>query len=234
MKRSIISARLCAAVLGLSLVWCHQTFAVPVITVTETTPGQLTLFNGSSIWFIYGFEIERPASASNPTTTQLGWSAYTCTLSCNVGAFGGFGYILDGGNPFVAGIAPGASSSSFSFRGVSGNSFPDGTSNTISLPESLIFVFAAALVSPISDGTSNTILLPEIVRFGFPGSIHPEITDGTSNTIFFGEGLPVPAPPRRWPARPDARRARPAWPAWLAATTQGYILRRNRAALRRR
>jgi hypothetical protein len=115
-KRSIISARLCAAVLGLSLVWCHQTFAVPVITVTETTPGQLTLFNGSSNWFIYGFEIERPASASNPTTTQLGWSAYTCTLSCNVGA-GGFGYVLDGGNPLEAGIAPGASSSSFFFVG---------------------------------------------------------------------------------------------------------------------
>jgi hypothetical protein len=78
--------------------------------------------------------------------------------------------------------------------GGSGNSFPDGTSNTISLPESLIFVFAAALVSPISDGTSNTILLPEIVRYGFRGSIRPEITDGTSNTIFVGEGLPVPGP----------------------------------------
>ena len=193
MKRSIISARLCAAVLGLSLVGCHQTFATPItplITVTETTPGHLTLFNGSSNWFIYGFEIQRPVLASNPMTTQLGWFAYNCTFSCNVDASSGFGYLLNGlGNPFQEGIAPGASSSNFSFA-VSGNSFPDGTSNTIFFTEPLkIFVFAATLVSPISDGTSNTIQFPETVRSGFRG-----IADGTSNTISFGEALSVPGP----------------------------------------
>jgi hypothetical protein len=190
MKRSIISARLCAAVLGLSLVWCHQTFAIPVITVTETQPGRLTLFNASSNWFIYGFEIARPASASNPTTSQAGWSTYTC-ITCNVSASSGFGYLLnDLGNPFQEGIAPGASSSNFFFTDSGGNSIPDGTSNTIFFTESLeIFVFAAALVSPISDGTSNTIQFPETVRSGFRG-----IADGTSNTISFGEALPVPGP----------------------------------------
>jgi hypothetical protein len=194
MKRSIISARLCAAVLGLSLVWCHQTFATPVtplITVTETTPGHLTLVNGSSNWFVYGFEIERPAFSGNPTTTQLGWSAYTCTFSCNVDASSGFGYLLNGlGNPFQDGIAPGAVSSNFSFTTSGGNGIPDGTSNTIFFTEPLeIFVFAATLVTPISDGTSNTIQFPETVRSGFRG-----IADGTSNTISFGEALSVPGP----------------------------------------
>jgi len=192
--RSMISARLCAAVLGLSLVWCDQTCATPVtplITVTETTPGHLTLLNGSSNWFIYGFEIQRPAFASNPTTTQLEWSAYTCTFSCSVNASSGFGYLLNSfGNPFQNGIAPGASSSNFFFTSSGGNGIPDGSSNTIFFAEPLeIFVFAATLVSPISDGTSNTIQLPETVRSGFRG-----IADGTSNTISFEETLSVPGP----------------------------------------
>ena len=195
------SARLgfCAAVIGLSLIAPHQALAAPVITVAEIAPGQFKLSNHSSNWFIYGFEIEQPANASNPTTTAP-WSAYTCTLSCNVGAPAGFGYVLNG-NPFTAGIAPGTSSSIFLFvdAGDAGSNIVDATSNTIIFPESLqIFVFAATLVvSPITDGTSNTIQFPEIpVQFGFRGSIDREITDGTSNTIFFGESLITPSPAR--------------------------------------
>jgi hypothetical protein len=201
------SARLCAAVLGLTLVWCHHTFAAPVITVTQISPGQLKLINGSSNWIIYGFEIEKPLFASNPTTTQTGWSAYTCTLSCNVSASSGFGYILDSlENPFQRGIAPGGSSSNFSFTS---SGFFDGTSNTLQFPELIgpldIFVFATALVSSFPDGTSNTIQFPEIgqatfpVRFGFRGTLTPQITDGNSNTIFVGEMLITAVPePSTW------------------------------------
>ena len=83
--------------------------------------------------------------ASNPTTTQDGWSAYTC-ISCNVGASSGFGYLLnDLGNPFQEGIAPGASSSNFFFTVSGGNSFPDGTSNTIFLPSHSTFSFLRLL-----------------------------------------------------------------------------------------
>ena len=197
------SARLCAAVLGLTLVWCHQTYAAPVITVTEIFPGQLKLVNGSSNWFIYGFEIEKPQFANNPATTQTGWSAYTCTFSCNVAASSGFGYILNGlENPFERGIAPGGSSSNFSFTN---SGFFDGTSNTLQFPELTgpleIFVFATALVSSFPDGTSNTIQFPEDgqpafpARFGFRG----RLVDGSSNTIFFGETLITAVPePSTW------------------------------------
>jgi hypothetical protein len=201
------SARLCAAVLGLTLVWCHQTFAAPIIAVTEILPGQLKLVNGSSNWVIYGFEIAKPQFASNPTTTQTGWSAYTCTLSCNIAASSGFGYILNGlENPFERGIAPGGSSSNFFFAN---SGFFDGTSNTLQFPELTgqleIFVFATALVSSFPDGTSNTIQFPEIgqptfpVRFGFRGTLTPQITDGSSNTIFVGETLITAVPePSTW------------------------------------
>ena len=163
------SARLgfCAAVFGLSLIGSHQTLAAPLVTVAEIAPGQFQLSNNSSNWFIYGFEIEQPAFASNPTTTDP-WSAYTCTLSCNVGAPAGFGYVLNG-NPFTAGIKPNTSSSIFLFddAGGAGSNVVDGTSNTILFSEALrIFVFAATLVGPITDGTSNTIQLPEIGHSG--------------------------------------------------------------------
>ena len=202
-KRSTIAARLgfCASVIGLLFVAPVPALAVPLVTVTEIAPGQFKLTNNSANWFIYGFEIERPFLASNPTTTQPGWLSYTCTVSCNLAANSGFGYVLDSfANPFSAGIAPHTASSNFFFTDL-GSNIVDGSSNTIVLSEPLeIIVFAAAQVASIQDGTSNTILFGETgqpsfpVRFGFRGSVLPGITDGTSNTIFIGEELVTPLP----------------------------------------
>jgi hypothetical protein len=189
----------CAALMGLSVVAPCPVLAVPLVTVVETATGQFTLFNNSNNWVIYGFEIERPALTSNPTTTQPGWSAYTCTFTCNVAASAGFGY-TSSGNPFATGIAPHTSSNRFFFADPVPK-IPDGTSNTILLTEPLsIFVFATAQIRSIPDGTSNTIVFGEIgqpsfpVRIGFRGSVLPGIADGTSNTIFVGEALITPVP----------------------------------------
>jgi hypothetical protein len=203
MSKSAIPAwfGLCAAVVGLCAVGPHPTLAAPLVTVTESALGQFTLANNSANWFVFGFEIERPPSTSNPTTTQSGWSAYTCTFTCNVAASAAFGYVLNGfGNPFVSGIAPHTSSSNFFFTDNSHN-IVDGTSNTIIFSEPLaIIVYAAARVASISDGTSNTIVFGEDdgtlspVLIGFRGSVRPGITDGTSNTIFIGESQVTPVP----------------------------------------
>ncbi|MGZ5811570.1 MAG: hypothetical protein ACXWKA_18135 [Xanthobacteraceae bacterium] len=185
-------------VLGLSAFLPNQTRAAPLVTVTETAQGQFTLANNSNNWFVYGFEIERPAFTSNPTTTQPGWTTYTCTLTCNVTTFSGFGYVLGGfASPFISGIAPHTSSSNFFFTDLVPH-IVDGTSNTIILSEPLdIVVFAAAHVASIADGTSNTIVFGENgppLRFEFHGSVSPGITDGTSNTIFIGETQVTPIP----------------------------------------
>jgi hypothetical protein len=203
LKKSIFSTflQLFAAAICLGVIGPHRLLAAPLVTVTESAAGQFTLFNNSANWFVYGFEIERPPLASNPTTTQPGWSAYTCTFSCDVSVGSAFGYVLGGlGSPFIQGIAPHTSSSKFFFSSRLPD-ITDGTSNTLLLTEPLsIVVYAAARAISIQDGTSNTILFGEDneptfpVQFGFRGSVLPGITDGTSNTIFIGETQVTPVP----------------------------------------
>jgi hypothetical protein len=91
---------------------------------TETPVGggvyEYTINNNSTGWYIWAFDITNPLAASpgaNPATTQNNWFAGACTLgaSCLAGADSFVYNNRAGAGDFTDDIAPGTSSSKFTF-----------------------------------------------------------------------------------------------------------------------
>jgi hypothetical protein len=101
-------------------------------------PGQYTVSNHSSSWYIYGFGVSNPSAANlgaSASTDFSNWSGHVLTLDFGSGAIPAFGYasadanLANINNPFLTSvdlshyIGPGGTSDRFFFTGAQASVF---------------------------------------------------------------------------------------------------------------
>ncbi len=188
-----------ALLAGTSALQAAIVFDVTTTSVTPTLAASFGLFGVNTIAStplptsngITGFKIAGSAAAENKGSTIC----TTCELTVRAGgnlSSSGFGTVLP---------APVPVSWSFRVDEVSTPGIKDGTSNTISLENTLPPTRTRLPENGgITDGTSNTIIFGEslptesrnflyrlFIIYGSSTGAPSPITDGNSNTIIFGE-----------------------------------------------
>ena len=129
--RSVVFAAAAFIVMNVAAPVYATTTPDPANFSISESPGQYTVFNNSSIWYIYGFAVSNPSAANfgaSASTTFSNWSGFTASLDLGSGGpLPVFAYtsadanLSDINNPHLSVfnlahyIAPGTSASLFFF-----------------------------------------------------------------------------------------------------------------------
>jgi hypothetical protein len=160
LRSLIVAAVTCFVIDGSSLAFAAPA-PDPADFVVIESPGRYTVYNNSTDWYVYGFAVSNPGAISGATasTSFTNWGAMIALVDFDSGPVPAFAYasadanLTDINNPslnvfnLANYLAPGASSSDFTFNPV----LPDSTFG-------LALVSASEDLATVTGPTSETPL----------------------------------------------------------------------------